>query len=286
MRDMVWNTRTMIGAAAAGIGGATVIAGLIYRMSVKNEAGRVPLYEQSVQARTGELGDARTALEAARPHDPTGISQEEALSIARKRFGPGSFMTAGTSAGDTAQIGVAEVLGELSHSPNQAAAVAAAHSAGRATAVGQVVDWYAPLVLDDALAPREHTRQVSYQDTEYRYDYGYNPANGKYEYFYGPHTVTKWRTEHYVTPFDRFTPDDFGIGQAKTGAGNLMSNLGTAEEQTVAVAERELDQARNRLEHAQHAVAKQGTAGTTAFVVGGLGLATGVALLGWQLLRH
>jgi hypothetical protein len=277
------NTISVIGGGVAAAGAATVVGGLIYRNGVQNEAARLPQYTRDVATRTSALDQARETLRLSIPEAPGNIDAEQAFELADKRFGSGYLIHASTGQ-DSADVGVSEVIDNATHSPTEAASIARNEAGGRATAVVQVGDWYVPVVLDNALAPRQHSRQVMYHDTEYNYHYGYNPMNNEYEYHYGPESVTRFRTEEYLSQFNQYTPDRYGVAQASNGEGDVMRNLGTGEQQAVARSEQDLQNAQDHVSSAEHALAHADTAGNAAFIAGGILAAGGTATIGYSLL--
>jgi hypothetical protein len=281
------NKVAIAGLGIAGAGVATIVGGGIYRGFVQRDARKLESNKQLVESRSAAFNNALRAVDEIKPRDPAGLSADDAIKIARERFGVGPLMDARTGKGDLTQLSAAQVGPQAFKTPGEASQMAVATSAGRATSVGQVGDWYVPIIMDDALAPEEHSRRVAYQETEYEYHHGYNRQSGEYEYHYGPHEVTRYRTEEYLSPYTKYTPEEFGIDQARTGGnrGTSLENNGTEPEQFAAVAQRELGLAQQQLESSERSVEKQDRAGFTTMKIGGGVLALGAALAAIKLLR-
>lgn len=263
------------GLAGVAAGGVTVMGGMMYRHNQKNNAERIPLFQDQLQTKKNELEGAKRSLESSIPHDSETLTADQAVAVAQQRFGSTPF-TASTSDGDT--VGLHARFLTPKTSQQEAAAAARYDALGKSTAVAKVGKWYIPMIMDNQLAAQPHSRQVSYLDQEYQYTYSYNYQSGEVDGHYDWVTVTKWRTEHYASEYDRFSPNKAGIVQAARGTGELMTNQGTPEQKNVNNANWNVDLAQKHLDSAYKSKSKAPTAGNLAFGIGGVTVAAGAAL--------
>lgn len=283
---MTVNGLAVGGGIALGIGGAVAIGGLIHRNSVQEALDSIPEREQKIQELTTSVANAQETLEATIPAAPK--DAKDAVAVAREHLGTGIALTARNGAGDEVLAGVGQVVDQAYGSQEEAARRAKYEAHGLGSATVKVGDYYVPVVLDDALTPREHTRRVPYTTTEYTYHYGYDSYEDDWHYHYGPETVTRYRDEDYLSRFDRFTPEQYGLDAAATGAGLVMRNQGTTEQQALVTQQNALRSAQDGLADAQDKTHDVDGAGKTAMFIGG-GLASlgvlALAVKGVSMLR-
>jgi hypothetical protein len=270
-------------ATAAGLG--TAGYAVYAQRDLPDRRQAVVAAEQGLADARGGVTTAQATLAADRVHPPAGTSADEALAWARQRFDPESAITAFTREGDARDVQIGR-WGTPTTSSGEALDTALIHADGRAGGVVRAGEWHIPARLTDDLDALEKTRQVSYTETEWGYHHGRNPANGKYEYHYGPHPVTKYRTERYLDPFNEFRSAHDGFDVAFTDDRARLRLRGTRPELALEKANRAAATAADHLDDARRAV-KFSESRAIPVRNAGIGIAVlGTAVLGYGLLTR
>ncbi len=240
-------------AAAGGIGTAGYAVFARHDLPARRERV-VTATQELAQARQG-AEHAEAALAADRVHPPAGTSAEDAAAWARARFEGGDALTGFTreGTGESAMIGR---WGTATHSRAEALDAAQSLADGRGGGVVRAGDWFIPARFTKDFDAIEKSRQVAYTETVYEYHHGpnYSKPGHPWEYHYGPHEVTKYRTERYLDPFNRFRSAHDGLDVAFRDDLNEMRSIGTVPERNLEVANEGVDDATRALAKAESKV--------------------------------
>jgi hypothetical protein len=264
-----------------GVGGHAIWA----RTHIAERQGRVAEANAGLDAATAHETSMTEALAADRTHPPAGTSADDALAWARARFDAEAGYAL-TEEGTRQDLHVSR-WGTPSQSAGDAISGARGIADGNAGGVVRAGEWHIPVRFSEDLDAIAKSRQVSYTETEYGYHSGPNPANGgKYEYHYGPHSVTKYRTEHYLDEFNRFRAQHDGLVTAFRDDMADLRSVGTKPELALEEAVDGVGAARNELDDATRSLGyATGKSGMVRSIMIGVTLAGAGAIAAGLLLN-